>query len=205
MALPPTKLPRLPNGVPLVEGAKEEATLFFKQKWDELCRQLEGNFATLGEQNDAIVAAQADIIAAQADIITALNDAGVALGAANSAAGKISLLGSYPANYTAPLLSADAAGNVTVANHDRVYYDSTLNPTVSVTGGVIATGAGAGTIVRVYYDDASRAGGAVTFATTASAETAAQRGDRHSVGAVTIPGVGTANGNPLQPPGWALL
>lgn len=102
---------------------------------------------------------------------------------------------------TPPLISADSAGSITISNHKRKYGDPTLNPTVSVTGGVLATAFVAGDNVYVYYDDASRAGGAVTYQTSLNSANAVQGGNRHSVGAVTIPGAGTDDGTYVPPPG----
>lgn len=131
----------------------------------------------------------------------ALAAAETAQAAADGATSESSLNSSYPANFVAPLVSAAANGDVTIAAHDRIYGDGT---SVAVLGGMIATAEPAGTIIRVYYDDPTRAGGAVFYEYTSDPVLAAQSGDRHSVGAVTIPGVGTAPGNPVLPPGTAI-
>jgi hypothetical protein len=58
--------------------------------------------------------------------------------------------------------SINTTGDVTISNHTRAYRDK--NVSVTGTGGTpIATGATAGQIVFIYYDDATRAGGAVTY------------------------------------------
>jgi hypothetical protein len=65
---------------------------------------------------------------------------------------------SFPRNLT---LAITSAGVVTVSNHDRVYNDKV----VAVTGGTV-TPSPAGTNpdkIGVFYDDAARAGGAVTY------------------------------------------
>lgn len=165
----------------------------------------------------ALIAAQAAIDAAN----TAISDVNTAVGTANtaiaginttvantntdlsSARSEASLVNSYPANYTAPLISADAAGNVTIANHDRFYGDPTLNPTVHVTGGVVSSSGISGDNIRIYYNDSSRAGGAVTYHFTIDpADPPVQGGNTHSVGAVTIPASGTSSGVGVKPPGW---
>lgn len=59
--------------------------------------------------------------------------------------------------------SISDAGAVTISNHSRVYTDI---PPVSVTGTggtPHATGASSGDRIYIYYDDPTRAGGAVTF------------------------------------------
>lgn len=138
---------------------------------------------------------------------TAAENAQIAADAANAAAeqskAETSLINSYIENFTAPLISSDSLGNITVAAHDRVYGDSVLNPTVSVAGASIASGASPGDIVRVYYIDPSRAGGTVSYLFTIDPTTPqAQTGDTHSVGAVSVPAVGSTDGNFVRPPGF---
>jgi hypothetical protein len=116
-----------------------------------------------------------------------------------------SLLNSFVQSAGA-VLSADAAGAVTVVTHTRVYGDTTLNPSVTVNGAVLATGAAPASMVRVFYSDPSRTGGTVAYQFTVDpAPTAAQSGTNHSVGAVIIPGAGSANGVGLAPPGYIYL
>lgn len=112
-----------------------------------------------------------------------------------------SINASYPTNFVGPLLSADSTGQINVASHDRVYGSSTLNPTVSVVGATVPTAFVSGDVVRVYYDDPTRAGGAVSYQTTLSPTVAAQTGNRHSVGAIIIPAAGSQDGLPTLPPG----
>jgi hypothetical protein len=58
--------------------------------------------------------------------------------------------------------SIDATGHVTISNHSRVYADKTVS--VTGTGGTpVASGGVSGDRVFIYYDDASRLGGAVTY------------------------------------------
>lgn len=147
---------------------------------------------------------------ALADLDTAIAAADASAANANAAASAVtsesSLVNSYVSNFTAPLISADNLGNVTITLHDRVYGDPSLNPTVSVTGAVIATAAAPTSVVRVYYNDASRAGGAVTYLFTVDpAAPPVQGGNLHSVGAVTIPAAGTLGGKNISPPGFVEL
>jgi hypothetical protein len=97
---------------------------------------------------------------------------------------------------------------VTIASHTRVYSDKT----VSVAGGTLTTydigGAIAdGDTVYVYYDDPTRAGGAVTYEATkvqATSVNSATNIGRHFVGQVTVPVTGsgaTAPGAVANPPG----
>lgn len=163
----------------------------------------------IAEAQAAAAAANAAAATAQSAAETAQTAAEGAQAAADGAAGvggaaaqEQSIQGSYPANFTGSLISADETGVVTIADHDRVYGNSTLNPTVAVTGDVLAIGALPGDIVRVYYDDPARSGGAVTYQTTADPSVAVQTGARHSVGAVRIPLTGTDDGQFLKPPGY---
>lgn len=103
-----------------------------------------------------------------------------------------------------PLSATDAGSNatITVAAHDRVYADKT----VSVSSGSL-TGKAYSTLYFVYYDDAGRAGGSVTYATTtdpAIAYNSSTYPDRHLVGYVTTPASGGADtgGSGTAPPGW---
>jgi len=144
---------------------------------------------------------------ALADLDTAIAAADAAAASANAAAVAVtsesSLVNSFVDNFVAPLISADNLGNITIATHDRVYGDSTMNPTVSVTGAVVASGAAPASVVRIYYNDASRAGGSVTYLYTVDpAAPPVQGGNVHSVGAVTIPAAGTQGGNGVRPPGY---
>lgn len=148
-----------------------------------------------------------EIQAALADLDAAVAAAQAAADNANAAADSVtaeqSIVTSFPTNFTPPLIEADSAGNVTIANHDRQYGDTTLNPTVAVTGDTIATGQANPNVVRVFYVDAARAGGAVTYQFTVDpADPPIQGGDIHVVGAVTIPAAGTQSGNGVKPPGY---
>lgn len=145
---------------------------------------------------DAANAAAADATAAASDSMAAT--------AATEA--ETSLVNSGITSFAAPLLSADSSGNITIANHTRAYGNSTLNPSASVTGATISTTAVSGDIVRVYYSDASRAGGSVTYLYTIDpAAPVAQKGNNHSVGAVEIPLVGSNDGREVRQPGYIYL
>lgn len=187
MALTPVRIPALQAGRAIVDSRGAPATDF--QRW------INDGFKQLQNAQNATNAA-----------LVAAGLATAAAAAANAAAAGLtseqSLTNSGPVNYAAPLLSADSLGNVTIANHDRQYGDQTLNPTVSVIGDVLATGAVPGDVVRPYYVDPTRAGGAVSYLFTINDDTApVQSGDTHALGAVEIPAVGTQDGNPVRQPG----
>ena len=91
---------------------------------------------------------------------------------------------------------------ITIEAHTRTYNDGA----VSVNGGNIGS-LTASTLYHVYYDDPTRAGGAVTYVATLSpttAATSAANPGRHYVGSITtdvMGGTGTSSGG-SSPPGW---
>lgn len=167
----------------------------FPRYWDEAMGKIE----TFANDVLAIPEIQA-ALAALAAATTAATDATAAQARENS------LVRSYVDNFTPPLVSADSAGNVTIATHYRVYGDPVLNPTVSVTGATIPTTGVTDDVIRVYYNDPTRAGGGVTYLYTVDpASPPVQSGDLHSVAAVQIPAAGSNDGNYVQPPGYVPL
>lgn len=192
------KLPRLPfnwNTQPQL----------FERYWDEFANQLEKTLNTILDIpiiQAAVAAAQASATAAAGSASTAQTAANGAQAAADIQRAKSSLIDSY-CSFTPPLLTAAVGGTVTVANHTRVYGDTVLNPSRAVTGAAVATGAAAASIVRIYYNDSTRVGGAVTYLFTVDPATPpVQGGVLHSVGVVTIPAAGVNDGKGLNPPGY---
>ena len=111
--------------------------------------------------------------------------------------GNVDVVNSYP---TGCAVSADSSGVVTITSHSRNYGDQAV---VSVNAGSVNTGAAAGSVVRLYYNDPKKAGGAVTYQATVDPATPIPQGNGiHSVAVVTIPSSGTASGKLLQPPGF---
>jgi hypothetical protein len=107
----------------------------------------------------------------------------------------IEISSSYTVGLAGNITQVVAGSNVdvTIPTHTRVY---TSGRSVSVTGGVITLPQSA--IRLLYYDDPDRAGGAVTFAATATPEDAyfsADNPDRHFIGYVTtVDGAGAGGG-----------
>lgn len=165
---------------------------------NEFLRSLNNSFRVLVDAQNATAAALA-----AAGIATAAASEATSATAAQKA--ETSIVNSFPTNFAGVSpVSADSLGNVTIANHDRQYGDTTLNPTVAVTGGVVATGQLSPALVRIYYDDPARAGGAVTYLFTVDpADPPVQGGNRHVVGAVTIPAAGSSDGGYVRPPGYS--
>ena len=210
------KLPRLPINWQQQPG-------LFERYWSDLLAQIEKNINDLSilptVTNDTATAlstantAQTIANVAQSTADTAQGIATVASTAATSAqttadtvTSDVSIVNSYipPSSFTAPLISITSAGVLTIANHSRVYENSSLNPTVSVTGAsTTVAGTSAGSVVRIYYSDPSRAGGVVSYQTTIDpANPPIQGGNIHCVGVVTVPASGSATGNVIKGPGF---
>lgn len=178
----PLKLPRLQSRVAVTDkaGMPDRA---FHQWWDSFARTLETAVNDLADSVAAIAAAQAAADAANAAAAAADAAALAAQGAADDAAATSSLANSGIPGVTITGTDAGANVTVTISAHTRVYGDGT---SVSVNGGSV-TALAYSTLYYIYYDQASRAGGAVTYQATTSQTTAAQTGDRHLVGQVTTP------------------
>lgn len=195
------RLPRLPVNW-------QEQPQLFERYWDEAMTRLEDTLNAIlqiPELQDAIDNANQAAQNANTAASQAQQAADSAKDAADATAKETSLVNSYVANFTPPLLSVTPTGIVTVGNHDRVYGDSAIDPTVPVTGATVNTMAGEGQIVRIYYDDASRSGGVVTYQWTIDPNPPpVQGGNRHSVGVVTVPAAGSppSDGNFVRPPGY---
>lgn len=190
--MPTIKLPRL------FAGWRDQPELF-ERYFDEAMTSIETSLNAV-LQIPLIEEALADLDAATAAATAAAANANAA---ANGVTSETSLVNSYVDNFTAPLISAASDGTVTVAAHDRVYGDQTMNPTVAVDGDSFATTALADEVVRVFYEDALREGGAVIYQYTIDpAPPPVQGGVVHSVGTVVIPLAGTEDGNYIKPPGY---
>lgn len=199
------KLPRLQRTISIA-GKDGKPALEFHQWWALFAKNIEDAFNQLEAAVAAIAAAQAAADAANAAAAAANSAAEAASAAAtgaqdaaDAAAAQTNLVNSYPSGLT--LSSSDAGTNasISISAHTRVYADGS---SVSVNSGAL-TGLTYSTLYYVYYDDVARTGGAVTYASTTSATTAAQTGNRHLVGSVTTPagGGGPTSGVGVEPPG----
>lgn len=157
--------------------------------WQQAMEAIESAFEALTTQvadNSAIIAR---LVAAE-DLAQAANDN------ATTAVNTVDLANSY----TNPVGvgSASSAGVVTVSAHERVYGDGT---TVNVNAGSVS-GFAPGDYVTVYYVDAARAGGAVTYQGTTGA--VSQTGSTHIVWQGSIPDAGQpdAPGSGPTAPGY---
>lgn len=193
------KLPRLPVNW-------QQTPALVERYWDEAMVKIERTLNAILEIPEIQEALQ-DIDTAVQNAQNAADNANAAAANAQAAtdaqASETSLVNSYVNDFTPPLLTSDSAGVITIANHDRVYGDTSLNPTVAVNGDTLNTMATSGQIVRIYYDDPSRSGGSVTYQWTIDPNPPpVQTGNRHSVGAVEVPATGTVDGNYIRPPGY---
>jgi len=192
------KLPRLQSRVAVTDraGMPDRA---FHQWWDTFAKSLETAINDLADSVAAIQAAQDAADAANAAAAAADAAAAAAQGAADDAASTSALANSGVTGATITATDAGADTSITISGHTRVYGDGT---SVAVTGATL-TGRAYSTFYYVYYDQPSRAGGAVTYQTTTSETTAAQTGDRHLVGSVTTPAAAApdTDGNYVGAPG----
>ena len=196
------KLPRLPT------GWKDQPQLF-ERYWNDAMDAIESNINSI----EAIPVIQAELLL----VSGAADAANTAAAAANTAAAtanaatvtnksESSIVNSFidQSSFTGALMSVTSLGVVTVQAHTRIYGDSTLNPSVAVAAGTIPTvGSTSASIIRIYYNDPTRAGGAVLYQYTIDPTAApVQGGNLHSVGAVKVPATGSINGINVGPPGY---
>ena len=170
----------------------------FQQNWQNQGKAIEGAIQILAEAVDGILAAQAAAEAANAAAAVAQDAAAtaqVAAEVANDAAAAVGSEGTITASGTSglTLTAADAGTDATVniSAHTRIYGDGS---SLSVSAGSI-TGLAYSTDYWVFYDDPTRAGGAVTYQHSTDPADAVQTGDKHSVGAVTTPAAAAPDNN----------
>jgi len=178
--------------MPLVEKLTGRPNQTFHRWWNESMDQIEAAINGIQDALTAAGIAQAAATAANAAAATANT-------AADNAAAVTNLAESGTDGLTLTATDAGSDATITISAHDRIYADGT---TVSVNGGSV-TGLLYSTLYFVYYDDASRAGGAVTYVVTTNTADAVQTGNRHLVGDVTTPVAAGADtdGGIVVPPG----
>lgn len=192
------RLTRLDAGIPIVTKDGRPSAQFLRIV-NGAFAAIETAFNGLEGAVVAIAAAQAAAAAANAAAVAAQTAADDANAVAEEITASDSLSKSWIENFTPPVVSADNTGLVTIADHDRHYGNGDI---VSVDSDTLATGEAVGTVVYVFYVDAAREGGAVTYQYSTTEADAAQVGDTHNVGAVEIPAAGTASGGYARPPGY---
>lgn len=198
MAILPIRLDRYMRGVPIVDR-NGIPTLQEQAREQRNLEAIENAVNAVIDNANATAAANAAAVAANTAATAAQTAADNAQGAADEATATTAIANSYVSGVT--ITATDAGSNVTISisAHTRNYADGT---NVSVNSGSI-TALDYSTTYYIYYDQASRAGGAVTYQATTSATTAAQLGDRHTVGSVATPAAAgpPATGDFVLPPG----
>ena len=204
MALPTQQLRLNRNQIAAIVGNDPDAV----RQFEALFANINAAINELAVQVDQIAAAQAaadaaNAAAAAADAAAANADAAAvaAQGTADQVLAESSLANSFTTGLT--ITATDVGANVTIAMsaHNRVYGDGT---TVAVNAGNI-TGLAYLTAYFIYYDQASRLGGAVTYQASTAVQGNGTAPNRHFVGAVTTPVAAAPpeTGNPVRPPGFA--
>lgn len=186
------KLPRLARGVPIVDIRTGVPTETFVIWWDRVATALENQEAT----QDGILDEQAEQLALILETLDIANEAlensEEALAGGGEMSPTASLQLSYPADIT--ITAADVGADVLIAisAHTRRYGN----------GDEVAVSSGNqsplpfDTMVYIYYDDASRAGGAVTYASSfdfADALSSTANPNRHYIGEILTPSDGGAD------------
>lgn len=182
------KLDRIRRQEELIKPDRTAATRL-QRIWQRSMEAIEQAFA--GQQSQIT-----DLSTIVARLEAAEAQAAAAQAQAASTAAADALAKSFPS--PTDVLSANSAGTITITAHTRVYGDGA---SVAVNGGSLS-GWTQGQFVQVYYDDAGRAGGTVSYQGTV--DVIAQAGARHIVGGVAIPLAGEVpvDGIPPFPPGY---
>lgn len=172
-----------------LQAANTKTPTEMHRRINAIIDQVEGNITDLSDVLAQVVAAQSAADAAAADAASAQTTANTANTTANTVQRDDSIADSWVSPGT-PLSATDAGANatITIAAHTRKYNDAT---SVSVNGGSL-TGRSYSTLYYIYYDQTSRAGGAVTYqsATNPNTALAGAAAGRHYVGKITTPAAG---------------
>lgn len=198
MAIGPIRLDRLLRFEKVANG-DGTADFDFQAKWDKAMQEIENSVNAVIDAQNAADAANAAAAAADAAATAAQSAANNAQTAADDATAQTAIANSYVTGATVTATDAGASATINITAHTRFYADGT---SVSVNAGSL-TGRSYSTLYYIYYDQASRAGGAVTYQSTTTAADAAQLGDRHVVGSVTTPAAAApdTDGGIIEPPG----
>lgn len=192
MAKPFVRVAPLQQNQPIVDRDGKPNPFFM--------RALNDTLGNLGEAINAI-AALPDIQQQLMDLDAATQAALDLAQGANDAVVQANLEQALVNSYIEPASVTTATNSdITVVSHNRIYADS-ANTSVAVNGDTITNTYPTGTVVYVFYDDPTRAGGFVTF--QISDIQPVQTGDTHVVEAVRIPALGdpptNGGGGPPRP------
>lgn len=176
------RLPRLPKGVRLV-NADGSATDALQRWWQAVVERVESRLGALELQliEDALDTVSEAVITVQAGVDAVAGAAADAQAAADQIANASALADSYVEGCT--ITSHAAAGTITISAHTRRYADGT---SVSVNSGTLSS-ISYDIDAYIFYDQPSRAGGAVTYAYTTTpgdAVYSVAHPNRHYVGSV---------------------
>jgi hypothetical protein len=187
----PLVLNRFQRGVPIVDSSGSPTMA-------EQARE-QRNLEAIEEAINAVIDAQNAADAANAAAAAANTAALAAENAAEAATDQSALASSGVSGLSITANDAGSNVTITISAHTRIYGNGI---SVSVAGGSL-TAQPYSTDIYIYYDDAARTGGAVTYQATTSIATAAQTGNRHSLGAVTTPAAlgAPVDGRNNLPPG----
>lgn len=192
------KLPRLPRDVRIVDE-RGYPTVGFQIWWQTFADKIEEAFNALADNVAAIADAQAAADNANAAAAAANTAANNAQNTADAITETSELATSYVTGLTLSATDAGSNATITISAHTRHYPQPNGTTTnVAVNSGSL-TALAYDTLYYIYYDDASRAGGAVTYQSTTSEGTAAQIGNRHTVGAIRTPVAAAANTGGVYP------
>lgn len=181
------RLPRLVSSVEVVDQNRRPTGTFI-QWWQQVVTLIERAINLIVDLTGIQEQFEIALAQAQAAAASAQAAADAATAQANAAKREQALVNSYiePAS----VLSA-TSDTITIIAHTRYYADGT---SAMVNGATVPT-TGPSVVNYVYYDDPARTGGAVPYVVDTIAPV--QTGDRHVVGAVSVP----AAGSPAQPGG----
>lgn len=185
----PISLPRFERLSTLVDK-DGQPTIEFHMWWQKFALTIESSFNTLETAviniqaaQDAATAANTAAAAANTAAVNAQTSANTANTAATASTAATALQNSWVTGVTLGATDAGTSASISISAHTRNYSTGT---TVSLNAGSI-TGLAYSTLYYIYYDDAARTGGTVTYVATVNTTTAAQTGNRHTVGSITTP------------------
>lgn len=208
------KLPRLSANTPILSGGPAKvavsslgqngggnaASREFSRHWNEAMSQIETTVNEVLAAQEAAAAANAAAAAANTAAAAANTAAADAADTADAVMSASNINNSYVSGLTLTAADAGTDATASISAHTRVYGDGT---SVAVNAGTVLHLLYS-TNYWIYYDQASRAGGAVTYAAS-TAPIGNRPPDQHFVGAISTPAAlgAPSNGHGANPPGYA--
>lgn len=181
------RLPRLQTSTAYTDKDGKPTTPFTRF-WDQAMTLIEANVNGIQDALDAAGIAQAAAVSAASDAAAAQASADAAAAAGTGSSALQSLVNSGVNNAcTIGAFDAGSDATVTVSANTRYYGDGT---SVAVNSGSVTGVAYGLDAALIYYDDPTRAGGAVTYHVTIDpllATPTPMHPNRHYVGSVPTP------------------